>query len=251
MIEREGDGFRLQYGGLQWAFHIESRARKSLSITVHPDGSLQVLAPLGADVETVLARVDNRAAWIAKQWRTFSAARARVAGARHEYLSGETHWYLGHPFRLKIVAPDDESADEAAGVQLRGSFLHIVAPAPHDPTSVARALEGWYRAQAQEVFPLWLEKCLCGARSLQMKAPPRIEIRKMQKRWGSCTPSGKILLNLDLVKMPVDCIEYVLFHELCHLQEPHHGPQFYALLRRFLPDWKERKAKLEEWGQKI
>ncbi len=73
----------------------------------------------------------------------------------------------------------------------------------------------------------------------------------MHKRWGSCTPDGKVMLNLDLVKAPVDCIEYVIVHELCHKEVPHHGPEFYRLLSRFLPDWEERKERLEEFGRKI
>lgn len=297
MIVAKKEGFRLCYGGLELPFQVETRARKSLSITVHPNRALQVLAPLDADLETVLARVDKRASWIAKQWRHFAAAdinagvdqstdhsanqsasantRSLFAGTHHQYRAGETHWYQGRAFRLQLSALGDSASCEftsceptlfqstlfdsmrydeekpKTGVSLHGRFLHIVTATPHDPAAVARLLEAWYRQRAAEVFALWLDKCLAGARSLSIVAPPTVEIRKMQKRWGSCTASGKILLNLDLVKTPVDCIEYVIFHELCHLQVPHHGPQFYALLGRFLPDWRERKAKLETWGQKV
>lgn len=286
MIVAKKEGFRLCYGGLELPFQVETRARKSLSITVHPNRTLQVLAPLDADLETVLARVDKRASWIAKQWRHFAAAdinagvdhstdqsantRSLFAGAHHQYRAGETHWYQGRAFRLQLSALCDSTSCEftfceptlfdsarcdeekcKTGVSLHGRFLYIVTATPHDPAAVARLLDAWYRQRAAEVFALWLDKCLASARSLSIVAPPTVEIRKMQKRWGSCTASGKILLNLDLVKTPVDCIEYVIFHELCHLQVPHHGPQFYALLSRFLPDWRERKAKLETWGQKV
>ena len=67
----------------------------------------------------------------------------------------------------------------------------------------------------------------------------------MVRRWGSCTRSGTILLNLALVKAPVTCIDYVVMHELCHLKEPNHGPGFFRLLSRFMPDWESRKERLE------
>ncbi len=246
MIERDASGFVLQYGSLRLPFAIESRKRKTVSIVVHPDRHLQVIAPEGADEEKVLGAVTNRARWIARQWRFF--APARFDGARHGFFAGETHWFLGRAYRLKIAPVE---AGEREGVVREGRFFWIRTKTPANPQHIERLLDDWYRCHAREVFAEWLDRCLANARSLELETAPEWEVRRMHKRWGSCTPGGKILLNLDLVKCPVDCIEYVLFHELCHLKHPHHGPEFYQLLERFLPDWKARKAKLEEWGEKI
>jgi predicted metal-dependent hydrolase len=73
-------------------------------------------------------------------------------------------------------------------------------------------------------------------------------IRKMQTRWGSCTPSGRIVLNSDLIKAPTPCIDYIIMHELCHLQVMNHSPKFWQLLAKCMPDWEKRQqtlAKLE------
>jgi predicted metal-dependent hydrolase len=76
--------------------------------------------------------------------------------------------------------------------------------------------------------------------------PDTFEIRHMAKRWGSCTPEGKILLNLKLIQVPKGLIDYVVMHELCHLKEHHHGAAFYNLLGRAMPDWQERRQQLNE-----
>jgi len=74
---------------------------------------------------------------------------------------------------------------------------------------------------------------------------PVARFQKMEKRWGSCSRKGTIVLNTELAKASVPCIDYVLFHELCHLKFPHHGKEFYGLLARFVPDWRNWKERLE------
>jgi predicted metal-dependent hydrolase len=75
---------------------------------------------------------------------------------------------------------------------------------------------------------------------------PPLMVRRMEQRWGSCTPSGRALLNPHLILASTACIDYVVVHELCHLQHPHHGRDFYELLGRMMPNWKDRKAKLDQ-----
>ena len=67
----------------------------------------------------------------------------------------------------------------------------------------------------------------------------------MKNRWGSCTASGKIIINPEIIKAPSKCIDYVITHEICHLVNPNHSKEFFALLDEKMPDWNRWKMKLE------
>jgi predicted metal-dependent hydrolase len=239
MIENghSGGGFLLRYDGQVIPFRITYRRRKHLSITVHPEMRLEVTAPEGVGQEAVLAKLEKRAAWIVRQWRHFEQYQPTQPGPR--YVSGETHLYLGRQYRLKVREGSPE------GVKLVGRFLHVHTSSGEEGEQVGRLLDAWYRAHAKQVFSRRLEGCLGSARSLGLKGVPNLILRKMAKRWGSCTRAGNILLNLDLVRVPVHCIDYVIIHELCHLKVHNHGREFYRLLARCLPDWDARKKRLE------
>ncbi len=244
MIEENSDGYCLRYGKLAIPFQIESGARKRLSITVFPERRLRVLAPQDATTEAVLTRVDQRAKWIARQWRFFQEA-PPLTPARL-YVSGETHLYLGRQYRLKVQPLEVEKTE---GVKLSGQFFWVHTCDREDTARTKKLLDSWYETHAKTTFAKRLQECCAKARGLGLENAPNFTIRRMAKRWGSCTANGKILLNLELVKTPVPCVDYVIIHELCHLKAPHHGKEFYELLSRHLPDWKQRKKRLEEFGR--
>jgi len=237
MIENSqlGGGYVLHHGGERIPFQIEYRPRKTLAISVHPDSRLEVLAPKGIASAAVLPRVERRAGWIVRQLRYFEQFRPTHPGPR--YVAGETHLYLGRQYRLKL------HTDPVGTVKLLGPYLHVWTEDRRDGTRVKGLLNRWYRSHAERVFERRLEVCQESCPSLRT-AEPRLTIRQMSRRWGSCTGTGNILLNLDLIKAPVHCIDYVIVHELCHLQIHNHSPDFYRLLARCLPDWEHRKARL-------
>lgn len=239
MIEngQPNGGYVLSFGGRRIPFRIEYRRRSKLAITVHPELRLQVVAPEGATSEQVLPRVEKRAAWILRQWRYFEQFLPKQPSPR--YVSGETHLYLGRQYRLKV----HEGAGEA--VKLVGRFLHVWTSDRSNKGRIEKLLETWYRDHAERIFSHRLRICLEKCPTLNLPRDPKLSIRRMTHRWGSCTKSGTVVLNLNLVKVPIHCVDYVLVHELCHLQIHNHSPAFYRLLGRCLPDWKALKSRLD------
>lgn len=208
--------------------------RQTLQLTVKPDLEVHAIAPVGTSPGSVDEKVRSRAPWILRQLREFALYHPLPQPRR--YVSGESHSFLGRQYRLRVQPGPD-------AVELRRPFLVVASTSPESTSRTRELLERWYRRQAERVLREQMGKCLRLTRALRLE-PPRLRIRRMRRRWGSCTPSGTITLNVDLVKASTACIDYVIVHELCHLREPTHGPEFYALLSRYLPDWRERRQQL-------
>lgn len=128
---------------------------------------------------------------------------------------------------------------------IRG-FIIVRTREPDRPEVTKHLVETWYRKRARAKFAERLEASLARFPDPEAFRPTGLIVRRMEKRWGSLSPAGRLLLNPRLIEAPVDTIDYVISHELCHMAEPHHGADFYRLLDRVMPDWVGRKRRLEE-----
>jgi predicted metal-dependent hydrolase len=229
---------RLDYGRNGIAYEVERRNRRTVEINVLPSGEVRVAAPMDAPMERIEEVVRRRAAWIARQQRYFSGFVERTPPRR--YVSGETHVYLGRQYRLKV-----RTAIQAQVKLVRGFFL-VDTHRPNDCEMTRELLEAWYSEKVQTKFQERIEEVARGFPEPQRARPTGLIIRRLQGRRGSMTPAGRLVLNRDLIKAPVPCIDYVICHELCHRFELHHAPAFWQLLSRQMPDWEERKKRLEQ-----
>ena len=195
-------------------------------------------APLGASADDIEAIVRKRAGWIVKKQRMF-ADRPPPPPPRR-YVSGETHLFMGRPYRLQVTE------NRRQGVTLDGSRMVLRVRDPGDEERKRLVLTEWYRARAREIFAERLEACYPHIAALGIPLP-QMKIRLMKRRWGSCHPKGSILLNLRLIQTPQHCIDYVILHELAHLKVPYHNKAYYALLDQLLPDWREKRAELNKF----
>lgn len=226
---------QIKFGSQKIDFSLKYVKRKSLGIKVHPDTSVEVLAPIDAFENDVLKKMKAKAPWILKQQLSFHSFLPSTPPRK--FVNGETHLYLGRQYRLKIV-PASINIIKAYRGQL---FIHTTNTSPE---TLEAQLHHWYRLRAIIIFDELLNEVFPKFKRYKI-VKPTMSIRKMKKRWGSCTSAGKIILNTELIKAPKGSIEYVVIHELCHLVHRNHTKLFFNLLNRMLPDWKKWKERLE------
>lgn len=154
---------------------------------------------------------------------------------RH-YVAGETHYYLGKTYRLRL-----RGGEEAVRIQ---EERLVVFTHDSSPASVEKAIAAWYRKEAKLLFARLFLKCWARFQYVDAEKP-KVVIKKMRKRWGSLSSGGILTLNPDLVRASESCAEYVICHELCHQEFPNHSADFYKKLESVMPDWEKRKQRLE------
>lgn len=227
----------LRYGHDEIVFRLVRRDRATLAISVEPDLGVEVVAPMTAPLDKIVAKVQKRAPWIQRQLRYFAQFLPRTP--ERSFLSGETHLYLGRQYRLKVVAHIEQQ------VKLLRGQLVVQSSRPRRADLTRALVETWYRDRAHFAFHRRLALCQERFAKPEAFAPNGLIVRQLEQRWGSMTPKGNLVLNRALIQASVDAIDYVITHELCHLRFPHHGPEFFRLLSRVMPDWEKRKLKLE------
>ena len=210
-------------------------SRQTLAIEVHPDSRVLVRAPVGCPEASIAERVQKRAAWISRQLAEFERYRPRTPA--RQYINGESHLYLGRQYRLKLVP------SETASVKLARGQMFVSLPGEPGAGRAKALLHRWYLDRARTVFSDVLDTRL--RQHFKDTERPRLIVRAMQSRWGSLSPAGTIALNVNLVRAPRPCIEYVVTHELCHIRHRDHDARFFKLLGQVMPDWEQRKQRLE------
>ena len=228
------------YGQKEIRYRVVQNERLKEKVRIHvlANGRVEVEAPPGSSMRQIGVAVRKRARWIAK--RTADHLDRRAGVLPREYVSGETCFYLGRRYQLK-VAPLAAGA-KASAVAMKGAFIRVSVTDAH-PQKVRRFLRAWYRERAEEYLSKRLQQIV--ADIPWVRSCPRIKLSLMRKQWGSCSPSGAIHLNPDLVRAPRECIDYVIVHELCHLHERNHSKRYYAMLDKHFPGWRPVKQRLD------
>jgi predicted metal-dependent hydrolase len=230
---------QIQYGTTCIEYEVVYSARKTLAVSVMPDGAVVVNAPEGVPNLRIAETVERRAGWILKQQRHFKTLE-RPQSPRREYVSGEAYRFLGRQLRLKVI----ESS--VARVRRSRTILTVETSEPTNHLTVGQQVENWFDAHAARIFTERLEVCF--SRVAHWGCPiPKLSIRPMKARWGSLTPKGTLTLNRKLIQAPVELIDYVILHELCHLREMNHSAAFYTLLSQVLPTWREHRQALNRY----
>jgi len=223
----------LQIGELEIQLH--RKAIKNLHLSVlPPEGCVRVSAPLTMTDTAIRMAVISRIPWIKKQRSAFINQSRQSA---REMVNGECHYVWGRKYRLNIIQTSGQHKVELGNT----NRLDMYVRSGTSMQNKNKLIEAFYRQQLQERLN---QLCLFLIPKIGV-SPDFIGIRKMKTRWGSSNPSSKrIWINLELAKKPVECLEFILVHELAHLIERHHNERFVMYMDQFLPQWRERKALL-------
>jgi len=210
---------------------------KNLHLSVlPPDGRVRVSAPLSMNDDAIKMLIATRLSWIHKQQSKFESQERQTY---REYVSGESHYYLGKKYRLEVLYKD-----ERPKVILKGKTKIILSVRPGtDLTKRHKIMQSWYRTElykfVEAKLPYWEQKIGIHVNELKIK--------RMKTRWGTCNSrASRIWLNLELAKKPPQCIEYVLVHEMIHFLENKHNDSFRKYMDRYYPNWKYIRDELNK-----
>ncbi|WP_340161311.1 SprT family zinc-dependent metalloprotease [uncultured Hoeflea sp.] len=233
---------QLRYGDEVLAYSIKANPSRSerVKINVHHDGAIEVEVPASATDAEIAKAVQKRARWVHEH---VVSARSRFAHVLpRDYVSGEQVLYLGRRYSLKVIPVGHRERS----VKLKRGLLEV----RHHHTSrdaVRARVRAWYRMRARDYFASRLAAVAAGLPWPQKV--PSFRLKEMSSRWGTCAAGGTVTLNPFLIRAPRECIDYVIAHELCHLREHNHSPEFFRLLSRAMPNWEPVKRQLDDMAE--
>ncbi|MGF0040291.1 M48 family metallopeptidase [Peptoniphilaceae bacterium SGI.131] len=202
---------------------------------VPPEGDVRVSAPSICSDEEIRNFVLKKMPEISKVKEKF---KSQPRQSERKYVSGESYYLWGNPYRLEVIYG-------AKKTSVRKTPHKIILEVP-DNTGLEKrqfALTEWYRSELKRVLDIVSIKC---EKRTGLKAS-EYRVKNMKTRWGACNiDKRRIWINLQLVKKPMECLEYVLIHELVHLVEKNHTHKFHALVEQYYPTWKDARKRLNE-----
>ena len=212
--------------------NVQRKRRKTLCLQVGRAGA-ELRVPTNCSWNNINAFLRDHFDWILVSLEDMSRQPEVV---RDIYEPGGEISFLGVRYRLNVVK------SRISVVTLDSSDLYVSCSNPANTQSLERQVLGWFRRQAEEVFAERLK--VLNRAFMDDLAPTGLTVRKMRSRWGSCSSSGEVCLNLMLVREHLSQIDFVVAHELCHLRHFSHNDAFYELLDKVMPDWRQREREL-------
>ena len=202
---------------------------KNLHLGVYPpNGRVRVAAPLSVSNDAVRLAVIGKLGWIKRKQAMFVGQERQ---SPREYVTGESHYFLGQRYRLNVV-----NRDGTGGVVIRNNrTIDLFVREGSGTVQRERVFLAWYRHQLKSMIPPLIQKCesIVGVKVREWG------VKKMKTKWGSCNSKARrIWLNLELAKKQVQCLEYIIMHEMVHLLERHHNDRFAALMDEHMPQWR-------------
>ena len=223
---------------LQDRVRVEFRKRKTMLIRIENNGDVLVLAPIGTNNKTLINLLESKRDWVDRK-RLMLIERQKHAPV-YQLEDGGIVPFLGNPHQICLIDSDGKRCE----VERSDSSINVVAPKDGD---WKYEVKRWYREQARIILTDEVERY----RAVMNVNPGRIAIREQKTRWGSCSSKGNLNFNWKIVMAPLPVLEYLVLHEMCHLVHPNHSPNFWAEVRRLMPDYQGRRDWLKLHGTEL
>ena len=226
--------------GEKIVFFVQRKNIKNINLKVNLDKKVTMSIPMKMEIEIAKEFVKKKAEWIKKQQNYYEAFAEEKENITFE--NGETVYLLGKQYKMKIIPNTTNS------IEIKDKYFEINIKEKYieNKKYIRKVYDKWLKEYAQQILKDLIVRYQSTLKKYNIKIP-KLEIRQMKSRWGSCIPSNnKVIFNLNLIKTPMCCIEYVVLHELSHFKYQNHSKNFYNFITIFMPDWKERKKILDE-----
>lgn len=222
-------------GGIEIEISKKANLKNMYIRITPPAGDVKVSVPISCSDEEINHFVLKNMPRISKAKEKF---KNQPRQSKREYVSGEAHYLWGRPYRLEVIY-----GSKKAEVEKAPNKIILKVPEGADMAKREAILTEWYRGEIKRVLKIVSKKC---EENTGLKAN-EYRVKNMKTRWGTCNVDKKrIWINLQLVKKPMECLEYVLTHELVHLVEKNHTNRFHALVAEYYPNWKEARKLLAQ-----
>lgn len=224
---------KLKIGNI--AIDVTFKPIKNLHLSVHPPtGNVTIASPDFYDLEKVKIYAATRLGWIKKEQKKFLN---QARESKRAFLSQESHFFLGKRYLLSVRSEDKNQ------VKKKANKIHLSVTDEQDWDLKRKVLYDFYRKELRQRLDHYIKQY-----TISMSLPmPVYSVRAMKTKWGSCASnSNRLWFNIELAKKPLDCIEYIVVHELVHLIERNHNKNFIRLMDVYLPNWRVQKKVLNE-----
>ena len=219
----------------QFEIEVVRKNIKNMHLAVYPPtGRIRLAAPIKTDAEVVRLFAVSKLGWMKKHVKNFEAQHRETP---REYISGESHYFKGKRYQLKVIETKGSQKAMVKGTKV--IEMRVSASSTHKQR--ADLLKEWYRAQLKKQLPQLIEKweARIGIKCASWG------VKQMRTKWGTCTVASKrIWFNLELAKKPPLCLEYIVCHELIHLLERTHNDRFVSLMNKYMPKWRLHREEL-------
>ncbi|WP_288734136.1 SprT family zinc-dependent metalloprotease [uncultured Phocaeicola sp.] len=217
---------------------VEWKNIKNVHLTIYPPNArVHVSAPIGMTDEAVRLFLVTKIPWINQR---ISQILNQSRQTPREYVSGENHYFKGHRYRLKVLYHN-----APAKVEIQGNeYIKLYVREGATEERRAEVLREWYRSELKLILHTLIAQW---EKTLKVTVN-KWEVKQMKTLWGSCNHHTRnIIFNLELIKKPLSCIEYIVVHELLHIRVRLHNEEYTALLNRYFPNWRILKDELNEF----